>query len=159
MTNTTHMSFQNKTPFLLITTWLHECSYVPETPFSVKIRSGLRRIMSSQICWMYSSSICRMRAKSSSRVISISVWEEQEAKGQFSMFLNKPSEEDCGFRQHLTWLSPFLYSREQSSRTILGFLMSLRIRGWVTSLFTITPLSTQESSMMPPGTCSHKHHN
>lgn len=50
------------------------CSWhVPEIPFSVKSKSGLRRMMSSQICWMYSSSICRIRAKSSSLLISISV--------------------------------------------------------------------------------------
>jgi len=42
-------------------------------PFSVKTRSGLSRMMSSQICWMYSSSICRILAKSSSLLISMSV--------------------------------------------------------------------------------------
>lgn len=52
----------------------------------------------------------------------------------------------------LTWLSPFLYSREQSRSTIRGFLMRRRMRGCVTSLFTITPFSTHESSMLPPGT-------
>lgn len=46
----------------------------PEMPFSVKTRSGFRRIMSSQICWMYSSSICRILAKSSSLLISMSVY-------------------------------------------------------------------------------------
>lgn len=51
-----------------------------------------------------------------------------------------------------TWLSPFLYSREQSSRTIRGFLIMRLMRGWVTSLFSITPLSTHESSIIPPGT-------
>lgn len=38
------------------------------------IRSGLIRIKCSHICWMNSSSIWRIRLKSSSRVISISVY-------------------------------------------------------------------------------------
>ncbi|KAL0590630.1 hypothetical protein AAY473_038087, partial [Plecturocebus cupreus] len=43
----------------------------PEMPFSVMTTSGFSWIMSSQSCWMYSSSIWRIRVKSSSRVISI----------------------------------------------------------------------------------------
>lgn len=46
---------------------------LPEMPFSVMTTSGFRWIMSSQSCWMYSSSIWRIRVKSSSRVISMSV--------------------------------------------------------------------------------------
>lgn len=55
-----------------------------------------------------------------------------------------------------TWLSPFLYSREQSSRTMRGSLIMRLILGWVTSLLTITPFRTHESSMMPPGTWIEK---
>lgn len=46
---------------------------LPEMPFSVMTTSGFRWIMSSQSCWMYSSSIWRIRVKSSSLVISMSV--------------------------------------------------------------------------------------
>lgn len=46
---------------------------LPEIPFSVMMRSGLTLIKCSHIWWINSSSICRMRAKSSSRVISMSV--------------------------------------------------------------------------------------
>lgn len=48
-------------------------------PFSVMTTSGFRRTMSSQSCWMYSSSICRIRVKSSSLVISMSVCEVEKA--------------------------------------------------------------------------------
>lgn len=51
--------------------------HLPEMPFSVMIRSGLTRIRCSHICWMNSSSICRMRLKSSSRVISMSVYRKE----------------------------------------------------------------------------------
>lgn len=54
-----------------------------------------------------------------------------------------------------TWLSPFLYSREQSSRMMRGFLIIRLILEWVTSLLIITPFRTHESSMNPPGTWTH----
>ncbi|TNN57325.1 hypothetical protein EYF80_032401 [Liparis tanakae] len=44
------------------------------------------------------------------------------------------------------------FIKEQSSRMMRGSLMERLMRGWVTSLFTMTPFSTHESSMMPPGT-------
>mmetsp|Transcript_7409 Transcript_7409/g.12507 ORF Transcript_7409/g.12507 Transcript_7409/m.12507 type:complete len:261 (+) Transcript_7409:1027-1809(+) len=47
--------------------------------------------------------------------------------------------------------SPFLYSSVQSSSRILGFSMRRRILAWITSLSIITPLSTRQSSMSPPG--------
>ena len=47
--------------------------------------------------------------------------------------------------------SPFLYSRVQSRRRMRGFSMRRRILPWTTSLLNMTPLSTRESSMSPPG--------
>lgn len=58
---------------------------------------------------------------------------------------------DVSNRTHFTWLSPFLYSSEQSRRTMRGFLIRRRILGWVTSLFTMIPRKTHESSLKPPG--------
>lgn len=58
---------------------------------------------------------------------------------------------DVSNKTHFTWLSPFLYSSEQSRRTMRGFLIRRRILGWVTSLFTMIPRKTQESSLKPPG--------
>lgn len=55
------------------------------------------------------------------------------------------------FNYMFVWLSPFLYSRGQSKRMILGFLIYLLILGWVISLFTITPSKTSDYSKVPPG--------
>mmetsp|Transcript_23875 Transcript_23875/g.64022 ORF Transcript_23875/g.64022 Transcript_23875/m.64022 type:complete len:261 (+) Transcript_23875:1266-2048(+) len=49
------------------------------------------------------------------------------------------------------WLSPFLYSSVQSSSRMRGFSIFRRILAWTTSLLIITPLSTRQSSMSPPG--------
>lgn len=72
-----------------------------------------------------SSSICRMRFQSSSFVTSMFVCD-----------------------------SPFLYSRVQSRRMILGFSILRRILGCVMSLFSMTPSRTLLSSISPPGTFS-----
>ena len=61
------------------------------------------------------------------------------------------------FKRIRTWLSPFLYSKLQSRRTIRGFSIRRRIFGCVTSLFNITPRRTQESSIVPPGIYSPTH--
>eukprot|EP00834_Sanchytrium_tribonematis_P002102 NODE_58_length_28395_cov_1.465720.p31 type:complete len:104 gc:universal NODE_58_length_28395_cov_1.465720:26628-26317(-) len=47
--------------------------------------------------------------------------------------------------------SPFLYSKVQSNKTIRGFLISLLILGWVTSLFRQTPFKILDSVKEPPG--------
>lgn len=151
-------------------------------PFSVKIRSGLNWMISSQILCIYSSSIWRMRAKSCSWLISKLVCKDNQVlmiknitvlwhfwhPCVISHTKDKPFILNFASTLHnagnqkliilmmkmvmLTWLSPFLYSKEQSKSSILGFSILLLILGWVTSLFSITPVSTLESSMIPPGT-------
>lgn len=51
----------------------------------------------------------------------------------------------------LVILSPFLYSKGQSKRITLGFLITLLIFGCVISLLNITPSRTTLSSKVPPG--------
>ena len=97
-------------------------SNVPDTPFSVMTKSGFRARIASHISLTCSSSICRILFQSSSLLISIFVCD-----------------------------SPFLYSNEQSSSTILGFSIRLRILGCVISLLSITPSKTLLSSISPPG--------
>ena len=55
----------------------HYYYFLPEMPFSVKITSGLKAMISAQTRWMYSSSSCRILEKSSSLVISRLVWSKQ----------------------------------------------------------------------------------
>lgn len=88
-------------------------------------RSGLTAKIASHMILTCSSSICNIRCQSSSFDISMLVCD-----------------------------SPFLYSSEQSSRTILGFSIFLRILGCVISLLSITPSRTLLSSISPPGTFS-----
>ncbi len=102
-----------------------EGKQLPETPFSVITRSGLRARIASHMCLTCSSSIWRIRFQSSSLLISMLVWD-----------------------------SPFLYSSGQSRRMIRGFSILLRIFGCVMSLFSITPSRTLLSSISPPGTFS-----
>mmetsp|Transcript_112557 Transcript_112557/g.363561 ORF Transcript_112557/g.363561 Transcript_112557/m.363561 type:complete len:219 (-) Transcript_112557:755-1411(-) len=90
-----------------------QCCARSDTPFSVMTRSGFTLMMSSHIFLISSSSCCSSLSQSASLVISTFVW-----------------------------LSPFLYSRGQSSSTTRGFLISRRILGWVMSLLNITPSST-----------------
>mmetsp|Transcript_95723 Transcript_95723/g.249366 ORF Transcript_95723/g.249366 Transcript_95723/m.249366 type:complete len:418 (-) Transcript_95723:500-1753(-) len=98
-----------------------KCCARSETPFSVMTTSGLILTTSSHIFRISSSSCISSFSQSASLVIST-----------------------------LVWLSPFLYSRGQSSRQTRGFLISRRIRGWVMSLLTITPSSTSQSVSSPP---------
>ena len=49
------------------------------------------------------------------------------------------------------WDSPFLYSKVESNKTILGFSIFLLIWGWITSLFKTTPSNTTHSDNSPPG--------
>mmetsp|Transcript_10364 Transcript_10364/g.36110 ORF Transcript_10364/g.36110 Transcript_10364/m.36110 type:complete len:240 (+) Transcript_10364:846-1565(+) len=96
------------------------------SPFSVITRSGLNDAMVAQTLWIQSSSILRSTAQSSSFMSSTFVW-----------------------------FSPFLYSREQSSKRMRGFLIWRRIRpGATTSLLNMTPFSTRQSSIVPPGSFS-----
>ena len=91
-------------------------------PFSVMTRSGLSSTIFSTIIRTCSSSISCILA--------------QSASFEISMFV---------------WLSPFLYSNGQSSSTILGFWILLRIFGCVISLLSIIPSSTLLCSISPPG--------
>lgn len=88
-------------------------------------RSGLTARIASHIALTCSSSIRRTCSQSSSLEISICVCD-----------------------------SPFLYSKGQSSSTILGFSIFLRILGCVISLLSMTPSRTLLSSISPPGTFS-----
>ena len=55
----------------------------------------------------------------------------------------------------LVWFSPFLYSRGQSNSSTRGLGMRRRMRpGATTSFWNITPASTRQSSMEPPGSFS-----
>mmetsp|Transcript_15616 Transcript_15616/g.28389 ORF Transcript_15616/g.28389 Transcript_15616/m.28389 type:complete len:241 (-) Transcript_15616:680-1402(-) len=92
------------------------------TPFSVITISGLKAMISMHIFSTYSSSILSIVFQSSSSVISTFVCD-----------------------------SPFLYSRGESSKRIRGFSILRLILLWVTSLLNITPLSTHESEISPPG--------
>lgn len=53
----------------------------------------------------------------------------------------------------LVWLSPFVYSKEQSKSNTLGFSTLRDICGCKMSLFSMTPRRTFESVISPPGTC------
>ena len=54
----------------------------------------------------------------------------------------------------LVWLSPFLYSSVQSMSRMRGFSSFRFIFMCVTSLLSITPLSTRQSLISPPGSFS-----
>ena len=55
----------------------------------------------------------------------------------------------------LVWFSPFLYSRGQSSSRMRGLAILRRMRpGATTSFWNMTPFSTRQSSMDPPGSFS-----
>jgi hypothetical protein len=97
----------------------------PETPFSVKTRSGLNEMILWDKCLICSSSISSTRFQSASFEISMLVCD-----------------------------SPFLYSSGQSNNRIRGFSMRRRMAGWVTSLLSMMPFKTRESSISPPGTFS-----
>mmetsp|Transcript_19693 Transcript_19693/g.54980 ORF Transcript_19693/g.54980 Transcript_19693/m.54980 type:complete len:330 (+) Transcript_19693:290-1279(+) len=92
-------------------------------PFSVITRSGLKAAICSHIFCTASSSAFSRAAQSSSLVTST-----------------------------LVWFSPFLYSNGQSSSSTRGLCTLRRMRpGDTTSLLNITPCSTLQSSMVPPG--------
>ena len=119
-----------------------------ETPFSVMTRSGFTAMISSQTAWMWSSS---WRSSSSHALSSVSRGALRSGGGGWS---GGGDEGGGGWgRAHLDVPcdSPFLYSRVQSRRRIRGFSMRRRILPWTTSLLNMTPLSTRESSMSPPG--------
>mmetsp|Transcript_17862 Transcript_17862/g.50310 ORF Transcript_17862/g.50310 Transcript_17862/m.50310 type:complete len:251 (+) Transcript_17862:620-1372(+) len=94
-----------------------------DRPFSVMTTSGFRAMISLHTRSIHSSSALSRAAQSSSLVIST-----------------------------LVWLSPFLYSKGQSRSSTRGFSMRRFMRpGATTSLANITPLSTLQSSSVPPG--------
>ncbi|KOO27437.1 t-complex protein 1 subunit alpha [Chrysochromulina tobinii] len=92
------------------------------TPFSVITRSGFIAMMSAHTSLMAFSSSSSRTSHAFSSESSICVCD-----------------------------SPFLYSSVQSSSRMRGFSIRRRIFEWTTSLLIITPLSTRQSSMSPPG--------
>mmetsp|Transcript_21870 Transcript_21870/g.55479 ORF Transcript_21870/g.55479 Transcript_21870/m.55479 type:complete len:323 (-) Transcript_21870:663-1631(-) len=102
-----------------------KCCARSETPFSVTTTSGLTARMSWQMEAIQSSSCLSSSSHCDSSVNSTEVA-----------------------------LSFFLYSSVQSSSTTRGRSILRRILAWVTSLLTMTPLSTRECSMSPPGSFS-----
>mmetsp|Transcript_17104 Transcript_17104/g.49580 ORF Transcript_17104/g.49580 Transcript_17104/m.49580 type:complete len:204 (+) Transcript_17104:939-1550(+) len=102
-----------------------KCCARSDTPFSVTTTSGLTAMMSRQTLATQSSSCLRSASHCDSSVSSTEVAD-----------------------------SFFLYSRVQSSSSTRGLLILRRILECVTSLFTMTPLSTRECSMSPPGSFS-----
>lgn len=96
---------------------------ISASPFSVMTTSGFTAMMAAHVASIHSSSILRSVAKSSSFKISTFVW-----------------------------FSPFLYSSGQSKSRMRGFSMRRRMRpGVTTSLLNMTPRSTVQSSIAPPG--------
>mmetsp|Transcript_56702 Transcript_56702/g.94101 ORF Transcript_56702/g.94101 Transcript_56702/m.94101 type:complete len:323 (+) Transcript_56702:1282-2250(+) len=102
--------------------FIKKCAAMSERPFSVNTTSGLNFAMSSHSPLTYSSS----SFSSSSKL-------------------------EASLSSTLMAFSPFLYSRGQSRRMTRGFLMLLFMRGWHTSLFSMTPEITFESMYSPPG--------
>mmetsp|Transcript_13714 Transcript_13714/g.42884 ORF Transcript_13714/g.42884 Transcript_13714/m.42884 type:complete len:204 (+) Transcript_13714:543-1154(+) len=102
-----------------------KCCARSETPFSVTTTSGLTARMSWHTAATQSSSCLSSASHCVSSVSSTDVAD-----------------------------SFFLYSSVQSSSTTRGRSILRRIFGCVTSLLTITPLSTRECSMSPPGSFS-----
>mmetsp|Transcript_17165 Transcript_17165/g.44401 ORF Transcript_17165/g.44401 Transcript_17165/m.44401 type:complete len:451 (+) Transcript_17165:254-1606(+) len=102
-----------------------KCCARSETPFSVTTTSGLSSRMSRHT----------LATQSSSCLSSASHWDSSVSSTDVAD-------------------SFFLYSRVQSRSSTRGRSMRRFILGCVTSLFTITPLSTRECSMSPPGSFS-----
>ena len=67
----------------------------------------------------------------------------------------KPYQSSSFVSSTLVWFSPFLYSRGQSNSRTRGLWIFRRMRpGATTSFWNMTPFSTLQSSMAPPGTFS-----
>lgn len=109
----------------LARTLTRKCCARSETPFSVTTTSGL----TARISW-------------------------HTAVTQSSSCLSSASHCDSSVSSTDVADSPFLYSSVQSRRRTRGRSMRRRILGWVMSLLIITPLSTRECSMSPPGSFS-----